>query len=101
MLTLPDCRHCIAEQPKFWLQDLFDANQLQSQLDEQASMFINRQVQMLPCPCACMHSAQSLTICFVMLTVLTKGSTINMLDHLALLCYRVVVFLKRTTQWLL
>ena len=33
--------------PKLWLQDLFDANQLQSQLDEQASMFINRQVQML------------------------------------------------------
>ncbi len=61
MLTLPAYRHCITEQPKFWLQDLFDANQLQSQLDEQASMFINRQVQMLPCPCACMHAFSTVT----------------------------------------
>lgn len=60
------CSHCqmrdtIEQMPKFWLQDLFDANLLQSQLDEQASMFINRQVKMLPCPCDCMHAFSTVT----------------------------------------
>jgi hypothetical protein len=58
--------HCqiidiVEQMPKLWLQDLFDANQLQSQLDEQASMFINRQVQMLLRTRACMHAFSTVT----------------------------------------